>query len=87
MFGFSLVQLATRQEAAGVTAAGVGSVLLRRNGWLVVFGFLHAALDYDRAFDAPAPVSTIDVDGVAARVLDSNADNATWLPLMRGTTI
>ncbi|WP_027941063.1 DUF418 domain-containing protein [Amycolatopsis taiwanensis] len=46
MFGYGLVQLARRQRAAGASPAGVRSVLLRRNGWLVVFGFVHAALLY-----------------------------------------
>lgn len=46
MFGYSLVQLAMRQERAGAGRAGVRSILLRRNAWLVVFGFFHAALLY-----------------------------------------
>lgn len=46
MFGYGLVQLARRQEAAGATPDVVRSVLLRRNAWLVVFGFLHAVLLY-----------------------------------------
>jgi len=46
MFGYGLVQLARRQQEAGATPDAVRSVLLRRNAWLVVFGFLHAALLY-----------------------------------------
>jgi uncharacterized protein len=46
MFGYGLVQLARRQDAAGATPARVRSVLLRRNATLVVFGFLHATLLY-----------------------------------------
>lgn len=46
MFGYGLVQLARRQDAAGATPKQVRSVLLRRNLWLVVFGFAHAALLY-----------------------------------------
>ncbi|MFB4289344.1 DUF418 domain-containing protein [Nonomuraea sp. ATR24] len=46
MFGYGLVQLARRQEASGATPKQVRSVLLRRNLWLVVFGFAHAALLY-----------------------------------------
>lgn len=46
MFGYGLVQLARRQEAAGATPELVRSVLLRRNAWLVVFGFLHGILLY-----------------------------------------
>jgi uncharacterized protein len=46
MFGYGLVQLARRQEAAGATPELVRSVLLRRNAWLVVFGFLHGVLLY-----------------------------------------
>jgi uncharacterized membrane protein YeiB len=46
MFGYGLVQLARRQDAAGAPPARVRSVLLRRNATLVVFGFLHAALLY-----------------------------------------
>lgn len=46
MFGYGLVQLARRQDAAGATPRQVRSVLLRRNLWLVAFGFAHAALLY-----------------------------------------
>ncbi|MGC4815168.1 DUF418 domain-containing protein [Micromonospora sp. DT228] len=46
MFGYGLVQLARRQDASGATAKQVRSVLLRRNLWLVVIGFVHAALLY-----------------------------------------
>ena len=47
MFGYGLVQLARRQDSAsGATPKQVRSVLLRRNLWLVVFGFAHAALLY-----------------------------------------
>jgi uncharacterized membrane protein YeiB len=46
MFGYGLVQLARRQEASGAAPKQVRSVLLRRNSWLVVFGFVHAALLY-----------------------------------------
>ncbi|WP_433314615.1 DUF418 domain-containing protein [Micromonospora sp. CA-269861] len=46
MFGYGLVQLARRQDASGATPKQVRSVLLRRNLWLVVFGFAHAALLY-----------------------------------------
>ncbi len=46
MFGYGIVQLARRQEACGATPKRVRSVLVRRNLWLVVFGFAHAALLY-----------------------------------------
>jgi uncharacterized protein len=46
MFGYGLVQLARRQQAAGATPQAIRSVLLRRNGWLVAFGLGHAALLY-----------------------------------------
>ncbi|MEU1363170.1 DUF418 domain-containing protein [Micromonospora zamorensis] len=46
MFGYGLVQLARRQDTAGATHQQVRSVLLRRNFWLVAFGFAHAALLY-----------------------------------------
>lgn len=46
MFGYSLVQLARRQEAAGASRTDVRYLLLRRNAWLIVFGFFHAALLY-----------------------------------------
>jgi uncharacterized membrane protein YeiB len=46
MFGYGIVQLARRQDASGATPKQVRSVLLRRNLWLVVFGFAHAALLY-----------------------------------------
>ncbi|MEU4645241.1 DUF418 domain-containing protein [Micromonospora sp. NPDC023814] len=46
MFGYGIVQLARRQDASGATPKQVRSVLIRRNLWLVVFGFAHAALLY-----------------------------------------
>jgi uncharacterized protein len=46
MFGYGLVQLASRQDAAGAAPERVRNVLIRRNATLVVFGFLHAALLY-----------------------------------------
>lgn len=46
MFGYGLVQLARRQDASGATPQQVRSVLLRRNLWLIAFGFAHAALLY-----------------------------------------
>ncbi|RSM48051.1 hypothetical protein DMB66_46885 [Actinoplanes sp. ATCC 53533] len=46
MFGYGIVQLARRQDAAGATPRQVRSILLRRNAWLVVFGIAHAALLY-----------------------------------------
>jgi hypothetical protein len=49
MFGYGLVQLASRQTAAGGDAR---AVLLRRNVWLIIFGFGHATLLYFRACHA-----------------------------------
>ncbi|MET8122892.1 DUF418 domain-containing protein [Micromonospora sp. NPDC005189] len=46
MFGYGIIQLARRQDASGATPKQVRSVLLRRNVWLVVFGFAHATLLY-----------------------------------------
>ena len=46
MFGYGIVQLARRQDAAGATPGQVRSILLRRNAWLVGFGIAHAALLY-----------------------------------------
>jgi uncharacterized protein len=43
MFGYGLVQLANRQTTAGGDAR---RVLLRRNTWLIIFGFGHATLLY-----------------------------------------
>jgi len=64
MFGYGLVQLARRQEAAGATAADVRSVLLRRNAWLVGFGFVHAALLYYGDF-----LGAYGLIGIAATLL------------------
>jgi uncharacterized membrane protein YeiB len=50
MFGYGLVQMARRQEAAGVASHVVRSLLLRRNAWLILFGFAHAALLYSGDF-------------------------------------
>lgn len=43
MFGYSLVQLARRQQASGNDER---RVLLRRNAWLVAFGLAHATVLY-----------------------------------------
>jgi uncharacterized protein len=44
MFGYGLVQLARRQEAAGSTPGAVRRVLVRRNAWLFAFGLVHGVL-------------------------------------------
>jgi uncharacterized membrane protein YeiB len=64
MFGYGLVQLARRQEAAGASAADVRSVLLRRNAWLVGFGLVHAALLYYGDF-----LGAYGLIGIAATLL------------------
>jgi len=44
MFGYGLVQIARRQDAVTGSPRAARAVLLRRNGWLIVFGLLHGAL-------------------------------------------
>ncbi|MER6626311.1 DUF418 domain-containing protein, partial [Streptomyces sp. NPDC000931] len=44
LFGYGMMQLARRQEAAGADVRSVNALLRRRNLWLVVFGFVHALL-------------------------------------------
>jgi uncharacterized membrane protein YeiB len=44
LFGYGMVQLASRQEAAGADPRAVDALLRRRNLWLLVFGFVHALL-------------------------------------------
>jgi len=44
MFGYGLIQLARRQDAISGNPLVTRSILLRRNAWLFVFGFLHGAL-------------------------------------------
>ncbi|MEV2278877.1 DUF418 domain-containing protein [Nocardiopsis sp. NPDC049922] len=44
LFGYGIVQLATRQEAAGADPKDVSALLRRRNLWLLAFGFVHALL-------------------------------------------
>ncbi|WP_433168328.1 DUF418 domain-containing protein [Kribbella sp. CA-247076] len=46
MFGYGLVQLARRQRSAGATTGTVRKILLKRDGWLIAFGLLHATLLY-----------------------------------------
>ncbi|MFI7060847.1 DUF418 domain-containing protein [Kribbella sp. NPDC050124] len=46
MFGYGLVQLARRQRSAGATTSAVRRILLKRNGWLIAFGLVHATLLY-----------------------------------------
>lgn len=44
MFGYGLVQLARRQDAAAGGPRAARSVLLRRNAWLLAFGAVHGLL-------------------------------------------
>ncbi|GAA1078550.1 DUF418 domain-containing protein [Nocardiopsis metallicus] len=44
LFGYGMVQLARRQQAAGADVRSVNALLRRRNLWLLVFGFFHALL-------------------------------------------
>jgi uncharacterized protein len=44
MFGYGLVQLARRQDAATGSKRAARGVLLRRNAWLLVFGAVHGVL-------------------------------------------
>lgn len=44
LFGYGMVQLARRQEAAGASVKETNALLRRRNLWLIVFGFFHALL-------------------------------------------
>lgn len=44
LFGYGMVQLARRQEAAGTGERDVDALLRRRNLWLIAFGLVHAAL-------------------------------------------
>lgn len=44
LFGYGMVQLYTRQVAAGTPERTARRLLLRRNAWLVAWGFVHAAL-------------------------------------------
>ncbi|WAE73153.1 DUF418 domain-containing protein [Streptomonospora nanhaiensis] len=44
MFGYGLVQVARRQDAATGSPRATRAILLRRNGWLVAFGLVHGTL-------------------------------------------
>ncbi|MFV2196194.1 DUF418 domain-containing protein [Nocardiopsis sp. LOL_012] len=44
LFGYGMVQLTRRQEAAGASPRQADAVLRRRNLWLLVFGLVHALL-------------------------------------------
>ncbi len=44
LFGYGIVQLYTRQTAAGVDPAQARRLLRRRQWWMLAFGFVHAAL-------------------------------------------
>ncbi|GGE00199.1 DUF418 domain-containing protein [Paenibacillus nasutitermitis] len=46
MFGYGMIQLAMRQQAAGRSPLEVRTILLRRNGWLLIFGLIHGVLLY-----------------------------------------
>lgn len=44
LFGYGMVQLLSRQRAAGHSERAVRALLRRRGLWLLLFGFVHAAL-------------------------------------------
>ncbi|GAB3173216.1 DUF418 domain-containing protein [Myceligenerans halotolerans] len=44
MFGYGMMQLYSRQIAAGTSEKRAGRLLQFRNLWLLIFGFVHAAL-------------------------------------------
>ncbi|MFD7025572.1 DUF418 domain-containing protein [Promicromonospora sukumoe] len=44
LFGYGLVQLAARQDAAGASPREVRRILVRRNAWLLAFGAAHGLL-------------------------------------------
>jgi len=44
LFGYGMVQLFSRQVAAGTPVKAARRLLRKRNLWLLVFGFVHAAL-------------------------------------------
>jgi uncharacterized protein len=44
LFGYGMVQLLLRQQAAGASESAARSLLQRRNLWLLAFGFAHALL-------------------------------------------
>ncbi|GAA2014182.1 DUF418 domain-containing protein [Brevibacterium samyangense] len=44
LFGYGMIQLFTRQVAGGTSESGARRLLLKRNGWLILFGFVHALL-------------------------------------------
>jgi uncharacterized protein len=46
LFGYGLIQLATRQQASGADPSTVRRIMLRRNALLVAFGAVHAVLLY-----------------------------------------
>lgn len=50
MFGYSLVQMARRQDAAGASPAAVRSMLLRRNVALLAIGLVHGLLLFSGDF-------------------------------------
>jgi uncharacterized protein len=50
LFGYSLIQLARRQSAAGLDDRAVRRILVRRNAWLIAFGAVHAVLLYSGDF-------------------------------------
>lgn len=44
LFGYGIVQLYLRQQVAGTDERTARNLLQRRNFWLLIFGFVHAAL-------------------------------------------
>ncbi|MFE7508255.1 DUF418 domain-containing protein [Promicromonospora sp. NPDC057488] len=64
LFGYGLVQLAARQDAAGATPREVRGILVRRNAWLLAFGAVHGVLLYSGDF-----LGAYGVVGIAFTVL------------------
>jgi len=64
LFGYGVVQLATRQQATGAPPSRMRRILLRRNAWLVGFGVVHAVLLYSGDF-----LGAYGIAGVVATLL------------------
>jgi uncharacterized protein len=81
LFGYGIVQLATRQRAVGGSPTRIRRVLLRRNALLVAFGFAHAALLYSGDFLGAYGLVGI----VATLVLLSAGRRWEWVALLLWT--
>ncbi|WP_246195858.1 DUF418 domain-containing protein [Halopolyspora algeriensis] len=70
LFGYGIVQLARRQEGAGIEPNTVRKLIRRRGWWLVLFGFAHALLLFSGDIIGSYGILAVGLAGVFLRARD-----------------